>query len=311
MRSRQIQARVDLDQIRANAERIRHATGVALIAVIKADAYGLGAERVADALAGIADEFAYFSLAEATELGRPGLVIGPPEGDPSQFRELGLRAAVSTREQVRAFAGGAVAVQVDTGMQRFGCPPEEARELLRLSGCGEAFTHARDLDAVGRLRSTCDGARMHAAASAMLDLPAARLDAVRPGVALYRGALRVSTRLVLVRATQGPVGYTGFEQPHIGLIPAGYSNLLRKSSVVINGRRQRMLEVGMNTTFVSVDPRDRVGDEVVLLGDGLTEAELSRELDCREHEVLCRYGAMGQRAYVSNAVMTAGMGDWT
>lgn len=311
MRSRQIQARVDLDRIRANAEQIRRTTGVALIAVIKADAYGLGAVPVADVLAGVADEFAYFSLAEAAEVGRPGLVIGPPDGDPSQFRELGLRAAISTREHLRAFAGCAVAVQVDTGMQRFGCSPEDASELLRLSGCGEAFTHARDLAAVARLRSACNGARLHAAASGMLDLPEARLDAVRPGVALYRGALRVSTRLVLVRATHGPAGYTGFERPHIGLIPAGYSNLLRPASVVINGRRQRMLEVGMNTTFVSVDPRDRVGDEVVLLGDGLSEAELARELDCREHEIMCRYGAMGQRTYAPSAAPVAIMSDWT
>jgi len=311
MRSRHIHARVDLDRIRANAEQIRRATGVALIAVIKADAYGLGAARVADALAGVADEFAYFSLFEATEVGRPGLVIGPPDGDPSQFRELGLRAAISNREQLRVFAGCAVAVQVDTGMQRFGCAPDEAAELLRVSGCGEAFTHARDLAAVARLKNACHGARLHAAASSMLDLPEARLDAVRPGVALYRGALRVSTHLMLVRATRGPVGYTGFEQPHIGLIPAGYSNLLRRASVVINGRRQRMLEVGMNTTYVSVDPRDRTGDEVVLLGAGLSEAELAHELDCREHEVLCRYGAMGQRTYSPSITPALSMTDWT
>jgi alanine racemase len=54
----------------------------------------------------------------------------------------------------------------------------------------------------------------------------------------------------------------------------------------------------MNSSFVSVEPSDRVGDEVVLLGDGLTEALLAQHLDCREHEVLCRYCSMGARSYV-------------
>ena len=59
-----------------------------------------------------------------------------------------------------------------------------------------------------------------------------------------------------------------------------------------------MLETGMNATFISVHRDDREADEVVLLGDGISEAELARLYNCREHEILCRYASMGQRSYV-------------
>ena len=55
----------------------------------------------------------------------------------------------------------------------------------------------------------------------------------------------------------------------------------------------------MNTCFVSVDPTDKPGDEAVLLGDGLTEATLAEHFHVREHEILCRYTAMGVRHYVA------------
>jgi len=124
---------------------------------------------------------------------------------------------------------------------------------------------------------------------------------VRPGLALYRGAVRVTARLQAVRDTSGPIGYTGFRWPRVGIILAGYSNLLQPAPVLINGRRQMLLEVGMNTCFVSVHPTDKPGDEVVLLGDGLTEATLADHLQVREHEILCRYTAMGPRQHVCKA----------
>ena len=62
---------VDLDVLRANA--IVAAAGTPLCAVVKADAYGLGAVRVARALRGIARSFAVAVPAEAEELVRAGI----------------------------------------------------------------------------------------------------------------------------------------------------------------------------------------------------------------------------------------------
>jgi alanine racemase len=305
MRSRHIQIVVNLERVRAAAEAIRRRVPVRLIAVIKADAYGLGAPQVADALGPVVDEFAYFSIHEAREVGRPGLVLGPPEGDPASYRELNLRPPVANRADAERFAGLPVAVKLDTGMQRFGCLREELDDLLTRCRAEDIFTHAMTLPAVQRLRDACRGKPqwLHAASTSLLNCAETWLDGVRPGLALYRGAVRATATLECVRATTGGVGYTQFECPHVGVILAGYSNHLPYAPVVINGRRQRVLEVGMNTAFVSVDPRDRAGDEVVLLGDELGEAELAAHLQCREHEILCRYTALGRRSYVTAAAL--------
>lgn len=300
MRSRHIVVQVNLDTVRQNAEQIRRRTGVGLIAIIKADAYGLGAPRVADALASVVDEFGYFTLAEAREVGKPGLITGPAEHDPAEYDELRVRPTVMNAADAARYARIPVALSVDTGMQRFGCDPANLDLLLQYGNVADVYTHAGAAENVQRLRQFVAGRhRMHAACTALLDDPNNWLDAVRPGIGLYRGAMRVSTTLAAVRATSGPAGYTGFSSPHIGIILAGYSNRLAPAVVLINGRRQRLLEIGMNSAYVSTDPRDKLGDEVVLLGDGLTEAEVASSLNVREHEVLCRYGSCGVRQYAS------------
>ncbi len=303
MRSKHIAVTIDLDRIRTTAEEIRAKTGVPLIAVVKADAYGLGAVRVADVLAPVVDDFAYFTLDEARALGRPGLVMGPPDGEPGEYRELQLRASVGNRAEAARFVGLPVAINVDTGMQRFGCHPEELDDLLACCSAREVFTHAVDASSAELLGSLRKGRPliMHAAATSLLGCPQAWLDAVRPGLALYAGAVRVTGQLMTARDTRGPIGYTRFERRHVGVMQCGYANGLRVATVIINGRRQRVLEVGMNTCLVSVDRSDRPGDEVVLLGDGLTEAELGAELGVRPHEVLCRYTELGVRRYQSSS----------
>lgn len=300
MRSQYVRVRVDLDRVRAAAERIRRTVGVPLIAVIKADAYGLGARPVARALTGVADEFAYFTLREARTVGRPGLVLGPPDGDPAEYRARRLRPAVGNVADAERLRGVPVAINLDTGMQRFGCRPEELDDLRRRCHVTDIFTHAVTSAAARALRDACAGGpeRLHAACTALLDCREAWLDAVRPGLALYRGAVRVSTRLHCARQTHGPIGYTGVVCPRVGVILAGYSNHVQPGPVLVNGRRQEIIEVGMNTSFVTLDPADTAGAEVVLLGDGLSEADLAAHFHCREHEILCRYTAMGRRAYV-------------
>lgn len=299
MRSRHINCQVDLDRVRANAESIKLRTGVNLVGVIKADAYGLGAARVADAIASVVDEFACFSLAEAREVGRPGLVIGPPDGEPAEYRELRLRPTIGTVADARRYAGLPCVVSVDTGMQRFGCEPHELAEIVRICRPQEIHTHAGSVAAIERLHQVAGsfGLPLVAACTAMLDEPRAWLDGVRPGVGLYRGALRVSTQLQSVRETRGPIGYSGFAAPRVGIILGGYSNRIQAAPVLVNGRFQRVLEVGMNSSYVTIDARDGEGDEVVLLGDGLTEAAIAEALNVREHEVMCRYGSMGPRSH--------------
>jgi len=125
--------------------------GCLLCPVVKADAYGLGAARVAKRMAmGGADLFAVFSPEQAAALaaaavGKPVLVLMPvrdfSRGD-DLYRMLvsgslhltvhDLRHLEQLQRLAEKFATPVpVHLEVDTGMSRGGCLPEEAGEVLR------------------------------------------------------------------------------------------------------------------------------------------------------------------------------------
>jgi Alr-MurF fusion protein len=160
---------VDLGAIAENLERLREiAAPAAVMAVLKADAYGHGAVRVARtavqhgaALLGVA------VLSEATALRERGvvapiLVLGYTPA--WQAREVvRCRAAVSlfSLDVARALSAAAAAlaqppvavhIKVDTGMHRLGLAPDEvlpfAREVSRMGGINieGLFTHFASAD---------------------------------------------------------------------------------------------------------------------------------------------------------------------
>jgi len=147
--------RVDLDRIRRNVEDVRQRIGRSeLHAVVKADAYGLGARRIARALRDLVDGFVVFYASEAADaglpaLGKPILSLGPT--DPEAGLVHGVRPTVWTVEQAAALRGARPVLSVDTGMQRFGCPPEQVEAALAAGGCAEAFTHATRVEAAREL----------------------------------------------------------------------------------------------------------------------------------------------------------------
>jgi alanine racemase len=191
-------------------------------------------------------------------------------------------------------------VSVDTGQQRFAAPVVIADAVRRAGGCTEAMTHATRPGQVRQFLAATESwgsITRHAAGSALLDDPACRLDAVRPGLALYTGAVRVHTPLIDVRDSTGPAGYTGFEAERFGIIRFGYRNGLRPGPCRVNGRPRRVIEVGMQTAFVEVGPQDRVGDRVEFLtpGDATDEAALAAAWGVSRQEVLVRLTGAGVR----------------
>jgi alanine racemase len=286
---------IDLERIRRNAMEIAALVGVSVYAVVKADAYGVGAKAVAETLADVVQGFCVFSLAEARALRgyrineQPILCIGPPvDATAADHLTIGARPAVSTVEQARRLRSASPVLCVETGMQRFTCPPDLVDAALEAGDCREAFTHAVRPDQAQRLVELAGnrGRKLHAAGSALLGDPACRLDAVRPGLALYRNAIRISIPLIEVRVTRGPAGYTGFQASHHGVIPAGYYHGLRPGPCLINGRKSRVIEVGMQSAFVELDGSQNVGDEVILLGDGLDVQEIAPAWRASPQDVL-------------------------
>jgi alanine racemase len=304
---------VDLDRIRTNVGGIARQCAVDVIGVVKADSYGLGSSPVVEAIDDLVAEFCVFELLEAAAIRavtkKTILSLGPSENiDVEKFIALGVRPAVWTVEQAGRLRKARPILCIDTGMQRFACPPEDVDTVIAAGGIDEAFTHATRVEHVKMLKSIAEGRklRLHAAASSLLGEPVARLDAVRPGIAMYRGAARIVTPLVEVRSARGPVGYTGFEADRFGVIVCGYSNGLRKGSCLIGGKKQPILEIGMQSAYVRVGPDDRAGDEVVLLGDGLSEAEIAREWNCSEQQVLASLARAGVRSHLRRGIVAGG-----
>src|SRR5947208_4476501 len=88
---------IDLDRIRANVEQIRALANVPILAVVKADAYGLGAAKVVEAIAESVDSFCVFDLQEATDAqiyrrtGKRTLALGPPSSmNPADWHSCGV-----------------------------------------------------------------------------------------------------------------------------------------------------------------------------------------------------------------------------
>src|SRR5260370_22446647 len=102
-RSPHVVVSIDLRRVRANVQEIVRTTGVPLIAVIKADAYGLGMAEMAPAIRDLVGTFCVFSLQEAAEsrlwerTARPAIAVGPPSTlNPDDYLSLHVRPTVST-----------------------------------------------------------------------------------------------------------------------------------------------------------------------------------------------------------------------
>lgn len=193
---------ISLSRLRHNVGIVsRLAGGRAIIAVVKANAYGHGLARMAQALwhCGVRG-FAVAELGEAAEIRQllpeaEILVLGGCEpGDEPEFRALRLTAALFRDEIPPAVD---VEIEVETGMGRLGVPEAVLPRLVqglgpRLKGVFSTLACSdRDPDftrtQIRRFEAATAGmaVRRHLANSGGLKFPEALLDAVRPGLALY------------------------------------------------------------------------------------------------------------------------------
>jgi alanine racemase len=148
---RPARALIDLDALRHNYQLARRTSGGRALAVIKADAYGHGAVRCAEHLAGEADGFAVACIEEALELREAGirapilLLEGFFDADELQLivREQ-LWCVVHSIWQIEAIerstldAPLTVWLKLDSGMHRVGLHPAEYQVAWqRLMACGK------------------------------------------------------------------------------------------------------------------------------------------------------------------------------
>lgn len=216
--SRDVRATIHLAALRHNLARVRElAPGAKVMAVVKADGYGHGLERVADALDG-ADAFGVASIADGLRIRTIGLeqrvvvLSGIDDAaDIAHMRALDLEAVIHHESQIELLerdAGGDKPVRcwfkIDTGMHRLGfSPPEAPAMYARLRACKcvdpriPVMTHfansdvasdpitASQMAAFEPLARELDGELSASNSAAVLIVPEARFDWVRVGGLLY------------------------------------------------------------------------------------------------------------------------------
>ena len=136
---------IDLGALVRNGERFARAAGVPLLPMVKADAYGLGAVRVAHALMDLDPPcwgFGVATIEEGEELRRAGvvlpiLVMSPLL--PTQFdaaRRSRLCPVLGDRASIETWSSTAEPwhLMIDTGMNRAGVPWREITSIADVAG---------------------------------------------------------------------------------------------------------------------------------------------------------------------------------
>jgi alanine racemase len=276
--SRATSATVHIDALRHNLSLIRkRAPASKVMAVVKADGYGHGLERVARALQG-ADAFGVAALADAERLRAAGLsqrivlLSGPDEAeDIGLLRRLQIDAVIHEPGQIEMLeAAGPGApirtwLKLDTGMHRLGFPAADAAavhaRLRALPAVAEDivlmthFARSDEFDcAATREQMRCfdeavaglGGEHSLSNSAGVLGWPQAHRDWVRPGGALYG-----------LSAVEGQSGVD------LGLEPA-----MTLSTRLISVKQiEAGAAVGYGGSFVAQAPM-RIGIAAIGYGDG-------------------------------------------
>jgi alanine racemase len=275
--TRAARATVDTAALQHNLRTVRRlAPRVRVMAVIKANAYGHGLVGTARALRE-ADAFAVARIEEAVALREAGLdnAIVLLEGafDAAHLplaASLGFHLVVHSPDQLAMLEAAlvsrpiAVWLKVDTGMNRLGFPPDEARRAAaRLAACANVassprlMTHlscADERDAsvtdlqmqrFGAAIAELKGERSIANSAAVLWRQDSHADWVRPGLMLYgvspfadqvggqlglRPAMELMSTVIALRTVrQGErVGYGGVwtarEESRLAIAAIGYGD---------------------------------------------------------------------------------------
>ena len=244
-----IRATIDLEALRDNFALLRRAApGARAMAVVKADAYGHGAVRVASALAD-ADGFAVARLDEALALRKAGVakpilllegVTGAQEL--AQALAAGLDLAVHDLSQLEmleqaSLSGAAGAdpagprpviwLKVDTGMNRLGFRPEEAlaaraRLLAARSAPRELrlMTHLARADEADAAPTATQLARFAALVAEWTAVAGVRpVTSVGNSAGILRGAESQGDWIRPGLALYGASPFTGRSAAELGLAP--------------------------------------------------------------------------------------------
>ena len=339
--------------------------------VLKANAYGHGLVRTARLMEELnADYLGVAVLEEALLLRERGialpiLVMGGILGNQiPHFINNDLTITASSIDKLKQIDETAcsmklkakVHLKIDTGLERIGVHYYNAESfILEAAECKNIiveglFSHFADSDNLNisyaatqlqRFQSVLDIYGRHgiepppikhmANSGAILQLPEAFMDMVRPGIILYgvypsqetrrtvnvKPALTWKSRVVYFKviAPGHPVGYGSTWQPEVPIravtVPLGYGDgyfrsMSHKAHVLIRGRRYPVIGViSMDQIVVNIGSDSAFNeDEVILIGEAdsgesITSEDLAKWADTIPYEILTNINTRVPRIYVT------------
>ncbi len=344
-----------------------------LMVILKADGYGHGAVPIAKALLDMAvDSFGIAILEEGIELRKAGidkpiLVLGyTPKGQYKKLVEYNITQTIFQYNTAKdlseeALSQGKTAkvhIKVDTGMSRIGFfddeeSIEEIKKISELKGIEieGIFSHFACADEEDKTSANSQLMRFlaftkkleeegiqipikHIANSAaIIDIPEARLDMVRSGIATYglypseevkkdvlalKPAMEIKSHVSYVKEVESGVGvsygstYVTKGKTKIATIPVGYGDgyprqLSSKGRVLIHGMSAPIIgRVCMDQFMVDVTniPDVCQGDTVTLIGrdkeEFISVEEVANMSYSFNYEFICNVGKRIPRIYYRN-----------
>ncbi|MBP1655032.1 MAG: Alanine racemase [Bacteroidetes bacterium] len=363
-------AEISLAAFRSNIDAVRAYAqpGVSVMAVVKANAYGHGAVRMAaEAVAHGVERLAVARYHEGIELREGGVTAPILVFEATQVEHVptalgyGLDLTIMNRQGLEAVASAArrsgaparVHVKVDTGMGRLGVADQLAADFVEQAareqgveviGVYSHFATSEDpdrtfaeaqvkrfeavLEEVGR-RKIEVALRHMANSGAIMRMPEAHFDLVRPGIMLYgyppghgmperfpvRPVMSLRSRVSYLKYVDAGVSisygrryFTG-GRTAIATIPVGYADgyfrpLTNRSSVIIRGRRYPVVgTICMDHIMADLGAVTDVqeGDAVTLIGTDGAESisgwDVAEILGTIPYEVTCAITSRVWRRY--------------
>jgi alanine racemase len=240
----QAELSIDLRALVANWRALNDHTACETGAVVKANAYGLGADRVAPALAEAGARCFFVALAEEGATLRKILGKGPDicvfsghmAGDAALIRDADLVPMINSIDQlsrhVEATPDARFGIQLDSGMNRLGMEPAEWAALREVAlnqppvlvmshlACADEPDHAMNayqLQTFAEMTDGIDAPRSLSATGGILLGKDYHFELTRPGIGVYgglpfmnaRNAVQLSIPVIQTREVQAgeTVGY--------------------------------------------------------------------------------------------------------
>lgn len=364
---------VDLERLAQNYRAIQQDVGGATVMpILKANAYGHGLVRVGQLMQSLGAKILGVAIVEegmqlrAAGISLPILVMGGILGSQApllmQHDLMGTVSTIENLEQLDDSAAAAgltarVHLKIDTGMERLGAHYYDAESLLDASlKCKHLqvegiFSHFASADAadlsfaklqVERFQEVLSFYEKHslpmplrhmANSGAILQLPEAWFDLVRPGILLYgvypspqsrrtvsvKPALTWLSRIVHSKEVLAchPVSYgSTWQSDHpvrVVTIPVGYGDgyfrsMSGRAQVLLNGKRYPVVgAICMDQCMVNLAQNFADNDDEVLLvgevgGEAISVEDLAGWAGTIPYEILTNINSRVPRVYINENV---------